>query len=282
MSAAGELRRRDGQRLHHARRARRCPSTTRATPAACACSTSAASGSPSSPWTWASTPARSACRGLGRSGSGSRTWSSARRTPIRGRGREHAAFFETRITEAVESAVTGLFPAADLRRASELPAARGSTAWLRARTATPASPGSATTTTRPRIPSGIPFGPVVPGGWRHQGRGHGGPPARRRDEWRLPRGRGLPELRRLGRRPRRGDAEGGGGLRRPGTGLFIQGAGGNIESLIISSRRTGPDDLLQTDYGTISGVGGLLAQRGRSSSPGRWEPAVAKRRPSAP
>jgi hypothetical protein len=41
--------------------------------------------------------------------------------------------------------------------------------------------------------------------------------------------------------------------------LFIQGAGGNIESLIISSRRTGPDDSFQTDYNTIERVGGLLA-----------------------
>ena len=41
--------------------------------------------------------------------------------------------------------------------------------------------------------------------------------------------------------------------------LFVQGAGGNIESLIISSRRTGPDDPFQTDYSTIERVGGLLA-----------------------
>ncbi len=43
------------------------------------------------------------------------------------------------------------------------------------------------------------------------------------------------------------------------TCLFVQGAGGNIESLIISSRRTGPDDSFQTDYNTIERVGGLLA-----------------------
>jgi hypothetical protein len=41
--------------------------------------------------------------------------------------------------------------------------------------------------------------------------------------------------------------------------LFVQGAGGNIESLIISSRRTGPDDPFQTDYSTIERVGALLA-----------------------
>jgi hypothetical protein len=43
------------------------------------------------------------------------------------------------------------------------------------------------------------------------------------------------------------------------TCLFVQGAGGNIESLIISSRRTGPDDSFQTDYNAIERVGGLLA-----------------------
>lgn len=43
------------------------------------------------------------------------------------------------------------------------------------------------------------------------------------------------------------------------TCLFVQGAAGNIESLIISSRRTGPNDPFQTDYSTIERVGGLLA-----------------------
>ncbi len=41
--------------------------------------------------------------------------------------------------------------------------------------------------------------------------------------------------------------------------LFVQGAGGNIESLIISSRRSGPNDPFQSDYNTIERVGGLLA-----------------------
>jgi len=41
--------------------------------------------------------------------------------------------------------------------------------------------------------------------------------------------------------------------------LFTQGAGGDIESLIISSRRTGPDDPFKTDYRTIERVGELLA-----------------------
>ena len=41
--------------------------------------------------------------------------------------------------------------------------------------------------------------------------------------------------------------------------LFVQGAGGNIESLIISSRRTGPDDPFQTDYNSIERVGFLLS-----------------------
>jgi hypothetical protein len=53
--------------------------------------------------------------------------------------------------------------------------------------------------------------------------------------------------------------------------LFVQGAGGNIESLIISSRRTGPNDTFQTDYSTIERVGGLLAHEAvklaRSLSP---------------
>jgi hypothetical protein len=53
--------------------------------------------------------------------------------------------------------------------------------------------------------------------------------------------------------------------------LFVQGAGGNIESLIISSRRTGPEDPFQTDYSTIERVGGLLAHEtvklARSLSP---------------
>jgi neutral ceramidase len=41
--------------------------------------------------------------------------------------------------------------------------------------------------------------------------------------------------------------------------LFVQGAGGNVESLIISSRRDGPDDPFQTDYNTIERVGFLLS-----------------------
>jgi neutral ceramidase len=41
--------------------------------------------------------------------------------------------------------------------------------------------------------------------------------------------------------------------------LFVQGGAGNIESLIISSRRTGPTDPFPTDYSTIERVGQLLA-----------------------
>lgn len=41
--------------------------------------------------------------------------------------------------------------------------------------------------------------------------------------------------------------------------LFVQGAAGNVESLIISSRRTGADDSFQTDYNAINRVGELLA-----------------------
>lgn len=43
------------------------------------------------------------------------------------------------------------------------------------------------------------------------------------------------------------------------TCLFVQGAAGNIESLIISSRRTGPNDPFQTDYNSIERVGSLLS-----------------------
>lgn len=43
------------------------------------------------------------------------------------------------------------------------------------------------------------------------------------------------------------------------TCLFVQGAGGNIESLIISSRRSGPNDTFKSDYNTIERVGSLLA-----------------------
>jgi hypothetical protein len=43
------------------------------------------------------------------------------------------------------------------------------------------------------------------------------------------------------------------------TCLFVQGGGGDIESLIISSRRKGPDDPFKSDYRTIERVGSLLA-----------------------
>lgn len=41
--------------------------------------------------------------------------------------------------------------------------------------------------------------------------------------------------------------------------LFIQGAGGNIESLQISRRRSGPSDPIPTDYNVMERVGELLA-----------------------
>lgn len=43
--------------------------------------------------------------------------------------------------------------------------------------------------------------------------------------------------------------------------LFIQGAGGNIESLQISSRRSGPNDSFQTDYLPMERTGELLANQ---------------------
>jgi neutral ceramidase len=41
--------------------------------------------------------------------------------------------------------------------------------------------------------------------------------------------------------------------------LFIQGAGGNIESLQISPRRSGPKDTVKTDYAVMERTGELLA-----------------------
>ena len=71
-----------------------------------------------------------------------------------GPGREHAAFFEERITRAVEAAVKDMFLRVDLRRAQELQL--GFNRLVSARTGTPASPGSGTATTRPRTPSASP------------------------------------------------------------------------------------------------------------------------------
>ncbi|HEY4334701.1 MAG TPA: hypothetical protein VGM89_02360 [Puia sp.] len=41
--------------------------------------------------------------------------------------------------------------------------------------------------------------------------------------------------------------------------LFVQGAGGNVEPLMISSRRTGPNDPFRTDYAPMERMGELLA-----------------------
>jgi neutral ceramidase len=41
--------------------------------------------------------------------------------------------------------------------------------------------------------------------------------------------------------------------------LFVQGAAGNVEPLMISSRRTGPNDPFQTDYRPMERTGELLA-----------------------
>jgi neutral ceramidase len=41
--------------------------------------------------------------------------------------------------------------------------------------------------------------------------------------------------------------------------LFVQGAGGNVEPLMISSRRKGPDDPFKTDYAPMERMGELLA-----------------------
>ncbi|MDR2949261.1 MAG: hypothetical protein LBV71_08635 [Prevotella sp.] len=41
--------------------------------------------------------------------------------------------------------------------------------------------------------------------------------------------------------------------------LFVAGGGGNVESLMISRRRTGPDDPVRTDYTPVNRTGELLA-----------------------
>ncbi len=41
--------------------------------------------------------------------------------------------------------------------------------------------------------------------------------------------------------------------------LFVQGAGGNVESLQIARRRTGPDDPIKPDYAPMERTGALLA-----------------------
>ena len=54
--------------------------------------------------------------------------------------------------------------------------------------------------------------------------------------------------------------------------LFIQGAAGNVESLLISPRRSGPTDTVKTDYAPMQRTGELLAYEtvklARSLSPG--------------
>ena len=174
-----------------------------------------------------------------------------------GPGREHAAFFEARITEAVESAVTGLFPA-------RISAGHRSFPQLGFNRLVVREDGHARESWfgddhyTSENPERIPFGPVDPEV-------------------------GVIKVEDMEGRPRavvmnyachadvvcqnyavsadypgaatRKVEEAFGGL----NCLFVQGAGGNIESLIISSRRTGPDDPFQTDYGTIERVGGLLA-----------------------
>ena len=72
-----------------------------------------------------------------------------------GPGRNRAAFLEERIIGVVEAAVKDMFPRGSPPGTGASPN-WGSTAWSCARTGTPASPGSGTTTIRPRTPSGSP------------------------------------------------------------------------------------------------------------------------------
>ena len=74
--------------------------------------------------------------------------------------------------------------------------------------------------------------------------------------------------------------------------LFVQGAGGNIESLQISSRRKGPDDPFQTNYLPMERTGELLAWQviklakslasGASPAPPSTSPPSATPLPAAP
>ncbi len=188
-----------------------------------------------------------------------------------GPGRGHAAFFEERITRAVEAAVKDMFPArisAGHRSFPQLGFNRlvvredghARESWF----------GDAHYTSE--NPERIPFGPVDP----------------EVGVIKVEDAEGRPRAIVMnyachadvvcqnyaisadypGAATRKVEEAFGGGL----NCLFVQGAGANIESLIISSRRTGPDDPFRTDYSTIERVGGLLAYEAiklaRSLSPG--------------
>jgi len=66
--------------------------------------------------------------------------------------------------------------------------------------------------------------------------------------------------------------------------LFVQGAGGNIESLQISRRRTGPDDPVKSDYAPMERTGELLAYEvvklAKSLKPETNEPEIKIRKDS--
>jgi len=175
-----------------------------------------------------------------------------------GPGREHAAFFEERITRAVEAAVKDMFPArisAGHRSFPQLGFNRlvvredghARESWF--------GDGHYTS----ENPERIPFGPVDPEVGVIKVEDAAGRPraivmnyACHADvvcqNYAI--SADYP-----GAATRKVEEAFGGGL----NCLFVQGAGGNIESLIISSRRTGPDDPFRTDYSTIERVGGLLA-----------------------
>jgi hypothetical protein len=187
-----------------------------------------------------------------------------------GPGREHAAFFEERITRVVEAAVKGMFPA-------RISAGHRSFPQLGFNRLVVREDGHARESWfgddhyTSENPERIPFGPVDPEVGVIKVEDTAGRPraivmnyACHADVvcFNYAISADYP-----GAATRKVEEAFGDGL----NCLFVQGAGGNIESLIISSRRTGPDDPFRTDYGTIERVGGLLAHEtiklARSLSP---------------
>ena len=175
-----------------------------------------------------------------------------------GPGRNHAAFFEERIIQVVEAAVKDMFPARISAGHRSFPQLGFNRLVVREDGHTRESWFGDDHYTSEN-PERIPFGPVDPEVGVIKVEDMQGRPRAivmnyachadvvcqnygiSADYPGQPRGRSVEAF--------------GGGL----NCLFVQGAGGNIESLIISSRRTGPDDPFQTDYSTIERVGGLLA-----------------------
>ena len=194
-----------------------------------------------------------------RRGLGFRIWYSAHPIPIRDPGRSYAAFYEERITQAIETAANNLVP-------SKISAGHRSFPQLGFNRLVVREDGHARESWfgddhyTSENPERIPFGPVDPevGVIKIEDMN----------------GHALAIVMNYachadvvcqnyaisadfpGAATRKVEEAFGNGL----NCLFVQGAAGNIESLIISSRRTGPNDPFQTDYSTIERVGGLLAR----------------------